>query len=88
MKIFFNTLLLFLAALAHAEPLDPLSADAPTPPPRLETGLSGYQPFDEKTIDWRLANDTVREIGGWRSYLREAHEQTDDAPPPDHPHHQ
>jgi deoxyribodipyrimidine photolyase-like uncharacterized protein len=28
-----------------------------------------------ETIDWKQANDTVREIGGWREYAREAYEQ-------------
>jgi hypothetical protein len=30
----------------------------------------GYR--EEKVASWREANDTVRRIGGWRSYLEEA----------------
>ena len=34
---------------------------------------SGYRPFaDEKVISWKDANDEVRRIGGWRTYLRES----------------
>lgn len=37
------------------------------------SALEGYQPFsDEKPVPWPQANDTVREVGGWRAYAREA----------------
>ncbi|HSV34611.1 MAG TPA: hypothetical protein VLI46_03595 [Ramlibacter sp.] len=45
------------------------------PPPTVpfQSALAGYQPFaDDKPIPWRQANDTVREVGGWRAYSREA----------------
>ncbi len=33
-----------------------------------------YKKFsaDEPMQDWRRANDTVREVGGWRAYAKEA----------------
>ncbi len=38
-----------------------------------------YQNFrDEPVADWREANDRVGEIGGWRTYLREAQQQDSD----------
>lgn len=37
------------------------------------SSLDGYRPFsEEKATPWREANDTVREVGGWRAYAREA----------------
>ena len=37
-------------------------------------GIAGYQRFDvaEPLSDWRKVNATVHEIGGWRTYAREA----------------
>ena len=34
------------------------------------TNYQGYR--EEEIISWRDANETVRRIGGWRSYLEEA----------------
>ncbi len=35
--------------------------------------LADYKPFaDEKPGAWRAVNDTVRAVGGWRAYAREA----------------
>jgi hypothetical protein len=37
--------------------------------------LSQYKPYtDEKTVDWKAANDDVGKIGGWRTYLKQANE--------------
>ncbi len=37
--------------------------------------LSQYKPYtDEKTADWKAANDEVGKIGGWRTYLKQANE--------------
>ncbi|MGE5318727.1 MAG: hypothetical protein ACM3KD_00970 [Hyphomicrobiaceae bacterium] len=52
------------------------AAPAQTPPePFLH--YQGWR--DEPLQDWRKANDRVREIGGWRNYLREA-QQAGDGP--------
>ena len=41
-----------------------------------------YRPFaDQEVAPWRQSNDTVREIGGWRAYAREAQQQAQDAGP-------
>ena len=37
------------------------------------SALEGYKSYtEEKTIDWKQANDNVGKIGGWREYAREA----------------
>jgi hypothetical protein len=40
---------------------------------------------DETVRNWREANDRVSEIGGWRTYLREAQQGNDSAA---HGHHE
>lgn len=36
------------------------------------SAFEGYRPFAAGEVgDWRKANDTVRDIGGWRAYARE-----------------
>jgi hypothetical protein len=57
---------------AEAMPSGPL-----TSPPFMH-----YQSWrDEPLQDWRVSNERVGEIGGWRTYLREA-QQTDDSVDP------
>lgn len=42
-------------------------------PQSYRSALEGYQPYtDEKTVNWKVANDTVSQIGGWRAYSKEA----------------
>lgn len=43
-------------------------------PPRATAASHRYRRFDadEAMTDWHAANATVREIGGWRVYAREA----------------
>ena len=64
------------ASVAIAQP-------APTPPvaPPMAEGvpdgfksvLDGYKPYtEEKTVNWKAANDTTAQIGGWRAYAKEA----------------
>ena len=64
------------ASVAIAQP-------APTPsvaPPMTEAApagfksvLEGYKPYtDEKIVNWKAANDTTAQIGGWRAYAKEA----------------
>ncbi|OZA27226.1 MAG: hypothetical protein B7X93_09410 [Hydrogenophilales bacterium 17-61-9] len=55
----------------------PLANAAETMP--MEKSMASSQPFgayqnwrDEPLQDWREANARVGEIGGWRTYLREA----------------
>lgn len=37
------------------------------------SAFSDYVPYSEQAIEsWRQANDTVGEIGGWRTYAKEA----------------
>ena len=60
-----------------------LAQPAPTPPvaPRMteaapagfKSVLDGYKPYtEEKTVNWKAANDTTAQIGGWRAYAKEA----------------
>lgn len=42
-------------------------------PAKYRSALEGYRPYtDEKTVDWKAANDTAGRIGGWRVYAKEA----------------
>lgn len=57
------------------------TADAPAPMqragavPKYVSPLRDYRPFaDEPLASWREANETVRRIGGWQAYSREAYE--------------
>lgn len=37
------------------------------------SALDTYKPFtEEKTIDWKQANDLTARVGGWRAYAKEA----------------
>ena len=41
-----------------------------------------YQPYiDEKVASWKVSNDKVGQIGGWRAYAKEA-QQPDNSPTP------
>lgn len=51
-------------------PAPPLSEAAST---GFKSVMEGYQPYtDEVTANWKAANDTVAQIGGWRAYAKEA----------------
>ena len=42
-------------------------------PAGFQSALDGYKPYtDDKTVDWKAANDTTAKIGGWRAYAKEA----------------
>ncbi|MGE3347746.1 MAG: hypothetical protein AB7I35_09960 [Ramlibacter sp.] len=63
--------------LARAQtPTPPATAQAalhPAAPPAFRSALEDYQPYtDEKTLNWKEANDLTARIGGWRAYAREA----------------
>lgn len=46
-----------------------------TPDLQFKSAFSDYVPYSEQAIEsWRKANDTVAEIGGWKTYAREAHQ--------------
>ncbi|MDB5890275.1 MAG: hypothetical protein JWP47_1106 [Polaromonas sp.] len=52
---------------AQAQPANELTL------PAFRSALDGYQPYsEEKTLDWKLANEQTARIGGWRAYAREA----------------
>ncbi len=58
---------------AAAKP-DPLDPQADVPPLRPPSALRQYRTATTPEPGrWREANDLVTRIGGWRSYLREAH---------------
>ena len=45
-------------------------------PPAYRSAFEGYQPYtDEKIVNWKQANDTVGQIGGWRAYSKEASQE-------------
>lgn len=45
----------------------------PSPIVEYQSVFDRYQPFaDEPLGDWKQANQTVHEIGGWRAYMQEA----------------
>jgi hypothetical protein len=61
------------------------AALAQQPAARLEyrSAFEGYRPHGETDLkDWRSANDTVRDVGGWRTYAREAADADPVAPSP------
>ena len=60
------------SAAAPAKPVAPeATADATLPAYR--SALEGYQRYtDEKTVNWKEANDATARIGGWREYAKEA----------------
>ena len=59
----------------------PLTQGSTTP---YRSAFEHYQPFaEDKVLPWKEANDTVRAIGGWRAYAKEANEEAgaSQAPP-------
>lgn len=51
-----------------AAPVPQASASA-----AFRSAMDGYRPFsDEKQTPWKEANETVRQVGGWRAYAKEA----------------
>jgi len=63
------------------------AAEAPLPEKASSASFTRYQGWrDEPLQDWREANERVGEIGGWRTYLREAQPAADDAGQGQHGH--
>ena len=60
----------------NAAALSPAVATAAMPTatlPSYRSAFEGYQSYtDEKIVNWKQANDTVGQIGGWRAYSKEA----------------
>lgn len=74
----FRTIGLGAAALAAslaagAQPTAPTADQgAPADQPTYSSAFEGYKSFSADEVgDWRKANDTARDIGGWRAYARE-----------------
>ncbi|PAU66589.1 hypothetical protein BZL41_00725 [Pseudomonas sp. PIC25] len=65
-----------LSTPVHAEP-DPRDAGATVPEAVYRSPLADYRRFEEpaEVADWRVTNDTVGRIGGWRSYAMEAYQE-------------
>lgn len=60
------------AAVPPAKPVVP-TATADAAPLPYRSALEGYQRYtEEKTVNWKEANDAVARIGGWREYAKEA----------------
>ena len=58
-----------LSLAAAAQP----AAQPKAQQPAFKSAFEGYQPYtDDKTIDWKAANDTTARVGGWRAYAKEA----------------
>lgn len=46
---------------------------SPVQEPVYQSVFEGYQAMSEPRLTpWRAANDTVRDVGGWRAYAKEA----------------
>ena len=78
-----RTLLSGAAALVASFQLAAQTAATPPAPaagsgaPPYSSAFGGYRPFEAGEVqDWRKSNDTVRDIGGWRSYAREMQENS------------
>lgn len=57
------------AQMVAPERARPIPA-APSSP--YNSAFEGYRPFSPAELgDWRKANETVRDVGGWRAYARE-----------------
>ena len=61
-------------ALAQPTPTPPVAPPmTEAAPAGFQSVLESYKPFtDEKTVNWKAANDTTAQIGGWRAYAKEA----------------
>ena len=61
-----------ISAVPPVKPVVPTAtAEAASLPYR--SALEGYQHYtEEKTVNWKEANDATARIGGWREYAKEA----------------
>lgn len=69
---FFRAVLGAISLTSLAVQAQPAPQPAPKPP-AFQSAFEGYQPYtDDKTGNWKAANDTTAQIGGWRAYAKEA----------------
>lgn len=72
---------LLAVSVATAQPVVDSGFVQNTPTPSLtevqyKSAFSDYVPYSEQNIvNWRQANDLVGQIGGWRTYAKEAHQK-------------
>jgi len=65
----------------------PTQSDAAVPPLKFESALRAYRPLvTGRPVPWAQANERVNQIGGWRTYTREAHAPEPSAATPDTAH--
>lgn len=70
------------SAVAPPKPVGGEAAAVATPPAYRST-LEGYQRYtDEKTVNWKEANNATARIGGWRDAREASQSQTPDASTP------
>lgn len=57
---------------SRATPAPPAIAEK-TNPTEFRSAFEGYKPYtEETTVNWKAANDSTAQAGGWRAYAREA----------------
>lgn len=86
-------LALMLAGATHAQPgttapspasqsVSPTSTPTSTKSVAHPPAFEGYKPYADVPVgNWKAANDTVAQIGGWRAYAKQA-QQLDNLPTP------
>ena len=63
------------AGQSHAAANGATDATAPVPPAVYQSPFTGYRELGaDQATAWKDANDTVRNIGGWKAYAKEATE--------------
>ncbi len=60
------------AQVPHATPPDPGDPHAQVPAVVYQSPLRPRERSEARPVDWRLANERVNQIGGWRTYARQA----------------
>jgi hypothetical protein len=76
--IWATSLAILVASVAKAQPVVESESLQNTVTPEVpivqyKSAFSNYVPYSEQEIvSWRQANDLVGEIGGWRTYAKEA----------------
>ncbi len=63
------------AQTSAVAPVKPVASApvADAAPPAYRSAFEGYQRYtDEKTVNWKDANDATARIGGWREYAKES----------------
>lgn len=69
-----------LSTLAFGETTPPKTAQGMAQAAPYQSVFGGYRAYTEEPVaNWKAANNTVANIGGWRAYAKQA--QADDATP-------